>query len=95
MADDVDATLREGQANIARTETLLKQAEEALQRSTKLLADNHVSAEGLHDFIAKQGREGQEAFAKEAQAVRDEIERDLPRQEASRAPRVRPTRQMV
>ena len=95
MADDVEATLRESQANIARMESLLREADAALEVSKKLLADNNVSAEGLHGFIAGQSSEGKEAFEKEAQAIRNEIERDLPRQEAARAPRVRPSRQMI
>lgn len=95
MADDVDATLRESQANVARMDSLLKEADAALQRSQQLLKDNNVSAEGLHEFVAGQGSEAKEAFEKEAQAIRDEIERDLPRQEATRAPKVRPSRQMV
>jgi predicted nucleic acid-binding Zn-ribbon protein len=96
MTDEVEATLRESQAVIARAEALLKEAGEAMERGEKLLADNNVSAEALHAFIEKQSAEGRAEFEKEVQAVREEIERDLPKQEATaRSVRVRPSRQMI
>lgn len=95
MADDVDATLRESQANIAKLDAILKEAEETLARGDKLMEDNNVSADTLHAFIGQQSQEGRAEFEKEAQAVREEVERDLPKQEATRPTRVRPTRQMI
>ena len=95
MADDVDATLRESQANIAKTDAMLKEAEEMLERGRKLMEENNVTPESLHAFIAQQNQDGQEAYEKEVQAVREEIERDLPKQQATRQTRVRPTRQLI
>ncbi|MEJ0017883.1 MAG: hypothetical protein WDN25_15200 [Acetobacteraceae bacterium] len=96
MAEDVDATLRESEATIAKSEALLKQAADLLAQNDKLLADNNVSADGLQTFIGQQNQQGQAEYAKEVQAIHEEIERDLPKQqEAQRTARVRPTRQMV
>ena len=95
MADDVDATLREAEATIAKADAVLKQASEAMAAGKKVLADNNTSAEALHAFIAAQNSEGQEEFRQEVQAVQDEIARDLPKQQAVRQTRVRPGRQMV
>jgi hypothetical protein len=96
MADDVDATLRETQATIAKTEAVLKEAQEALEKGEKLRQENNVSGEKLHAFIAAQSAEAQAEFAKEAQAIQDEIERELPKQQpAARQTRVRPGRQMI
>ena len=58
--------------------------------------DNNVTPEALHDFIGQQNEAGKAEFAKEVQAVHEEIERDLPKQEPPmRQTRVRPTRQMI
>jgi hypothetical protein len=96
MTDDVEATLRESQNVIARTEALLKEAGDAMERGEKLLADNNVNAEVLHAFVAKQNAEGRTEFEQAAQAIQEEIERDLPKQQApARSVRVRPSRQMI
>ncbi len=66
-----------------------------LENSRKLMDDNNVTPEALHDFIGQQNEAGKAEFAKEVQAVHEEIERDLPKQEPpTRQTRVRPARQM-
>lgn len=95
MSDDVDATVRETLANIAKMDAMLKEADDMLARSAKLMEDNNVTPDALHSYIDQQGGAGKEEFEKEAQAVREEIERDLPKQQATRQTRVRPTRQMI
>ena len=96
MADEVDATLQEAQATIAKMDAMLKQADELLESGRKLMDDNNVTPEALHDFIGQQNEAGKTEFAKEVQAVHEEIERDLPKQEPpTRQTRVRPTRQMI
>jgi hypothetical protein len=99
MADEVDKTLHETAATIAKTDALLKQAQEMLDAGNKLMEDNNVSPDALHAFIDRQSPAGKAEFAKEVQAINEEIERDLPKQQpqepAMRPTRVRPNRQMI
>ena len=95
MADDVDATLREAEANITKMNAMLKEAEDVIERGKKLMEENNVTPDSLRTFIGQQSREGQEEYEKEVQAVHEEIERDLPKQQATRQTRVRPTRQLI
>ena len=96
MSDtELDTTAREAEATIGKVDALLKQAEEQLARHDQMLRDNNVAPGSVSGFFGNQSAEAQEEFARERQAIQEEIERDLPKQEAPRGPRVKPGRQMV
>lgn len=96
MSDEIEATRRQAEANIAKVETMLAETEAALARSAAELGPEATSPEFIRNFVARQPAEAQADFARAAQEVLDEIARDLPKQEARPAgTRPRPTRQMV
>lgn len=92
---DLDATAREAESNIAQTEALLGQATAMLDRSKKELEAAGGSPDLARGFMGRRTAEEKAAFEREVQGIKDEIERDLPRQTATRTARVKPTRQMV
>ena len=93
--DDVEMTQQESKANIERVEAALGQAQDLLDRSKDAVGPEASSPGFVRSFVARQPKDAQEEFEREVKAVNEEIERDLPRQEAKRSVRVKPTRQMV
>ena len=92
---DVDQTTRELQTNIERMDALLREGQELTARSEKMLSEAGASPEIAQAFVARQTPQQQEEFAREVKALEQEIERDLPKQTASRPMRLKPTRQMI
>jgi hypothetical protein len=93
--DDLDRTARETEATIARLDHLLKQGAELLERSREMLGDEADAVALARSYIERQPSEHRAEYESEVEALKEEIERDLPRRTAARQGRVRPDRQLV
>ena len=95
MADDVDERCARSQANIAKLDAILKEAEETLARGDKLMEDNNVSADTLHAFIGQQSQEGAQNSKRRRRQSARRLSATCRSRRATRPTRVRPTRQMI
>jgi hypothetical protein len=96
--DDVERTQHEAAATVERVKALLDKGKEMVARGEALMREAGLQQPGeLRERILKKGPEAQKLLEQEEQALRDEIERDLPRasEPAAQRVRTRPTRQMV
>jgi uncharacterized protein involved in exopolysaccharide biosynthesis len=94
--NDVDRTQQEAAATIERVNDLLGKGKEMVARGSALLAEVGLQPGELRERILKTGPEAQKLLEQDEQALRDEIERDLPKTpEPTRHVRLRPTRQIV
>jgi predicted transcriptional regulator len=96
---ELDRTQSETAATVAQVSSAIEAAQrdiaEMADRTRSLVGGEALSAGFTEAYVARQPKEVQEAVAREVAALREEVERDLPKVEARRAVRVKPTRQMV
>jgi hypothetical protein len=93
--DEVEQTAREAEATIARVDAMLKHGGELLQRGHAAIGDEAEVSALARAYIERQPSEHRAEYERELETLQQELERDLPKQTATRTARVKPTRQMV
>ena len=92
--DEVEKSMKEAEATLARLASVLSEGKALLAKSEELAAQG-ATTEVARAWLEKQPGEMREHAQKEVQGLVEEIERDLPKAEVPRSVRRRPTRQMV
>jgi hypothetical protein len=91
--NEVDATLVEASQTVTKIGRFLKEGREKLEYHAKMLGEAAPPVDALRAYMLQQDAEVQAQYAHERQAMLDELKQDG--QPAPRAPRVKPTRQIV
>ena len=92
---DVDQTAEAAKATIEKLDAMLRDGQELVARGEKQLSGLGVQPDTARRFADRQPADGRAEFEREVQAIQDEIDRDAPRQVATRQAKLKPSRQMV
>ena len=92
---DVDQTVRDAKATIEKLDAMLRDSQEILAQGERTMSDLGIQPGTAQAYASRQPADQQAEFARQVQAIHDEIERDVPKQTATRPMKLKPARQIV